>query len=55
MARLCLHPVVGWAVAVACVSALLGTMAGSITDLLKPGSPTAQMVDAMGALYEWGQ
>ena len=49
LARLCLHPVVGWAVAVACVSALLGTMAGSITDLLKPESPTAQMVDAMAS------
>ena len=47
LARLVRRPLAAWAVAAACVSALFGTMAGSITDLLEPGSPTAQMVDKM--------
>mgnify|MGYP003362981672 CR=1 FL=1 len=47
LARLARRPLAAWAVAAACVSALFGTMAGSITDLLEPGSPTAQMVDKM--------
>lgn len=37
----------GWAVAVACASALFGSMAGGITDLLRPGSPTAALVERM--------
>ena len=47
LARLVRRPLAVWAVAAAGVSALFGTMAGSITDLLEPGSPTAQMVDKM--------
>ena len=33
-----------WLVAVVAVSALFGTMSGAVTDLLQPGSPTAQWV-----------
>ena len=49
VARLDRRPLAAWAVAAACVSALFGAMSGSITELLKPGSPTAQMVDKMAA------
>lgn len=47
LARLDRRPLAAWAVAATCVSALFGAMSGSITDLLRPGSPTAQMVDRM--------
>ena len=47
LAHLDRRPLAAWAVAATCVSALFGAMSGSITDLLRPGSPTAQMVDRM--------
>ncbi|WP_017195085.1 hypothetical protein [Actinomyces massiliensis] len=47
LARLCLRPLAAWTVAAVCLSTLFGTMAGGVTDLLRPGSATAQMVDKM--------
>ena len=47
LAHLDRRPLAAWAVAATCVSALFGAMSGSITDLLRPGSPTAQGVDRM--------
>lgn len=47
LAHLDRRPLAAWAVAATCVSALFGAMSGSITDLLRPESPTAQMVDRM--------
>lgn len=49
LTRLTVASAVGWAAAVAAVSALFGAMSGSITDLLEPGSPTAAYVDKMAA------
>ena len=47
LAHLDRRPLAAWAVAATCVSALFGAMSGSITDLLRSGSPTAQGVDRM--------
>ena len=49
LARLCLRPLAAWTVAAVCLSTLFGTMAGGVTDLLRPGSATAQMVDKMAS------
>ncbi len=36
-----------WTTGVTAISALFGAMSGGLTDLLKPGSPTAEMVNQM--------
>ena len=49
LARLTVRSTATWTVSVAALSALFGTMSGTITDLLAPGSRTAAYVGMMTA------
>lgn len=49
LARLTIRSTATWTVSVAALSALFGTMSGTITDLLAPGSRTAAYVGMMTA------